>query len=107
MDKKYRPYLIALAIMALIVIAYMLLKDSGAKTVPAPVTPKEESKSDTLLNIFNELFGNGQAKEYYCRIFPKACVKKYCDCSKPGFAVDGAADSFCNEGGLQFEKDCK
>lgn len=105
MDKKYRPFIIGLGAVILIAVLYLIFKPSTAKA--STVTPKEPAESSNLLNVLTELFGKGQGREYFCRIFPKSCAEPYCDCTSPGFTRDGVRDPLCNEEGLQFEKDCR
>lgn len=98
-----------IAIIALLIILWIVYKSSQERVVkPGTTTVQQAGFFDTLLKLFEK---KGTATTtggdpFYCKIFPKLCKQKYCDCSNPGYAVDGVKDSLCNEGSFQFESDC-
>lgn len=107
MDKKTKNTLVILGVIiliAVIVIAVIILlkpKDENAQT------PKSEHKNAPWIGVLTAVAGSQQAKDLYCKMFPKSCEKKYCDCDRPGYAVDGVADPICDEEKMLFEQECK
>lgn len=100
-----------IAIVILLIIFFVVYKNSKRVTTKSTeVNTQQASFWDAISNLFNPKEGtsSGGGQSTWCKIFPKSCKpKKYCDCSKPGFAIDGIADSLCKEDGLKFELDCK
>lgn len=102
------------AIVVLLIIFFIIYKNSKKVVVTkSGTTVTQASLLDTLSNLFSPKPKTGtdssttSGGNALCKIFPKLCApKKYCDCKKPGFASDGAADSLCNSGSMQFESDC-
>lgn len=88
--------IIGIVIVAIVLIIIIVVIAMNAKTKTNIIgggssTTTSPNILDTILSIFKPK--------------PKEEIK-YCDCSKPGFASDGAADVNCNQGGLFYSQDC-
>jgi len=102
-----------IAIVVLLIIFIVIYNNSKrVVTTKSGTSVQQAGLWETVMGIFGSVQGTktgttSNVQSVWCKIFPKSCApKKYCDCSKPGFASDGKTDSLCNSYGMQFEQDC-
>lgn len=92
------------SIIAIGVIAYFVYKanskPSGPSVPPSSTTTTTPGILDTVQTQFCKLF----PKSKLCG--GKSSPTKYCDCERPGYAMDGTEDSNCKEGHLFYDQDC-
>ena len=103
-----------IAIIALVIIFYLLLRNSQrVTTVQGGTTVTQPNFFDTLANLFNPKgtsTSTSAGQPFYCKIFPKLCDNNYdiktCDCKNPGYTLEGDLTPSCSQIGSQYEKDC-
>lgn len=99
------------AIIAVLVILWIVWK-SSKETIrkPGTTTVQQPGILDTLFALFEKPKDGtktGTSEPFYCKIFPKLCKERYCDCKNPGYTMDGDISSLCTEGiGTRWTEDC-
>lgn len=89
--------IIALSVLGVILIVIIIVIAKNIQT-------KSETTTGGTTNVVTK--GLADIYDIFTGFFKKKPVTPYCDCSKPGFTSDGAADSSCNVGGIFYDQGC-
>lgn len=93
--KKGQIWALVIVVIILIIITIVIVINLQSTT-----TSTTSGATTTTTAGIGEIFNS------ILNIFKPKAKGNYCDCSRPGFAADGAADSNCNVGGLFYSQEC-
>lgn len=88
--------IVGIILLVVIILIARNLTSTSSSNIEGGTVTKTGGIGDFLTNIFGNLFSPKEPTP----------ITKYCDCSKPGFTVNGAVDFNCRVGGLFYDKEC-